>query len=569
MDEAHKEVLKKLISGRQAKLESNRAPMADIWNKIGQYVNIGLGSVSNSTSDIKTIIGDFGKKAYNSVAINAAVLATDGIHGYHVSPAFPWFAYMMSRNVLNKVPEIKEWLQSEQEEIYSGLNNSNFYTEMWPFIYNGFTVGSVSIYAEIEPTGRMVFETIHPREAYFTDNKDGVVDVFHRKYRLSAKKLYEKFREKLPQVILSAHKNSPFDEFEIIHAVYPREGRNTRKKDNLNKKYCSVWYATGSSTIIDESGYDEFPYKVWRYMRFPGYDYGLSPAILAMADIEGLNIISRTMLGSAQMFSDPPLNVPADLMGKVQWRPRGLNPYDKEGMFVRPAQMTGQYPIGVDREERIEKAINQRFHVDTFLMLTQLDRGNRTAYEVSEMMGEKAAILGAELAPLNNQMDAILDLVYYLIASTRPENGGTINPMPDIMHDLIMPGDSFSPLYLGPLAQAQRRMYKTQGVQGALETLAPFIQAFPAAARVIKPEETARIILDSYGFPQKAIASEEEVQQAKEQEEEQMRQAQERETMMQYAQGAKTVSEADKNTRNVMTQAIIDAAQKQAGGANA
>jgi hypothetical protein len=557
VDEKRKEELKKLIMGRQAKLESNRAPMVDIWNKVGDFVNIGLGPISNQTNDIKTFLGGLGKRVYNGSAISAAILATDGIHGYHVSPAFPWFSYMMSRNVLNKVPEITEWLQDEKEEVYSALNNSNFYSEMWNFIYNGFTVGTVSIYGEMDyDTGRIVFETIHPREAFFTENKYGIVDVFHRKYRLSAKKLYERFGDKVPQSIKTAYKNSPFDEFEVIHACFPREERDTRKKDKLNKKYCSVWFATGSGDIMDESGFDEFPYAVWRYMKFSGYDYGLSPAIMAMADIESLNIISKTMLGAAQLYVDPPLNVPSDYVGQVQWKPRGINPYDKENMFIRPAQLTGQYPVGVDREERIERSIKERFHVDTFLMLSSLERGNRTAYEVSEMMGEKAAILGAELAPLNAQMDKILDLVYFLKAGTHPENGGTINPMPDIMHELIMEGDSFSPIYLGPLAQAQRRLYKTQGMQGAIEAIIPIIKISPKSARVIKGDESLRVILESFNYPQSAIASEDEIREMDEQEAEAAKQLQMKDELMQLAQGAKTVSETDKNMGGVIANGI-------------
>jgi len=299
-------------------------------------------------------------------------------------------------------------------------------------------------------------------------------------------------------------------------------------------------------------------------MKFSGYDYGLSPAILAMADVEGLNIISKTMLGAAQLFVDPPLNVPSDLVGKVQWRPRGINPYDKENMFVRPAQITGQYPIGSDREQRIESSIRERFHVDTFLMLTQQMGGQRTAYEVSEMMGEKAAILGAELAPLNNQMDAILDLIYYLKASTKPQNGGTINPMPDILRQLSVKGDAFSPVYLGPLAQAQRRLYKTQGLRGALEAVAPVVQASPDAARVINFEKATRIILDSYNFPQEAIYSEEDVKALKEKEAQQLAMMQQEDMIMKVMQGVKTASEADKNTGNALTQNVMAAVKNQA-----
>lgn len=555
------EVLKKLITSRQSKLETNRGQVEDIWTSVAEFVNIGLGSITNYTDTDKTF-GDLGKKAFDGTAIGAAVLATSGIHGYHVSPSFPWFNYVMSREVLNKVPEIKEWLQAEEAGVYSALNNSNFYSEMWSYIYNGFTIGSVAIYGEEDiETGRLVFDAVHPREAYFEENKFGEVDVFHRKRKRTARQLVQKFgKAKLPEAVQNAYENDPFNEFEIIHAVFPREEYDDRKKDAKNKKYASVWYLTGSSKVVDESGYDEFPYKVWRYMRSGNTVYGLSPAILAMCDIKGVNIIGKTLLGAAQLFVDPPLNVPSDMMGKVQWKPRGLNPYDDEKRMVFPAQIGSTFPIGVDREEKIQAAIRERFHVDTFLMLANLEgRGQRTAYEVSEMMGEKAAILGAELAPLNTQMDAILDLVYFMLAAKNPENGGSINPRPDALYELAIEGDNFSPLYQGPLAQAQRRLMKTQGIQAAMEFAAPILQVFPQAADNIDADELLVEGLRSFNFPQKAIKPKDQVAAERQQRAETMAQENEKEDMMNAAPAIKTAVEADNAAGGALSGALAQA----------
>jgi len=561
--------LKKLVTGRQSKLESLRQPMVDVWTDVSNYVNIGLGDMTNNTNLTQQTMSALGKKSFNGTAISAAVLSTSGIHGYHVSQAFPWFSYMMSRNALNKVPEIKEWLQDEEQEVYSTLNNSNFYAEMWPFIFNGFTVGTSAIYGEYDfDAKQVVFESVHPRELYVAENRYGAVDVVHRKYRLTARQLVQKFGEKnLPPAIKQAYRNNPFGDFEIIHAVFPREEYDDRKADSKNKKFASVWYATGSGKILGEGGYDVFPYKVWRYMRFSNYAYGLSPAILSMCDIKGLNLITKTMLGARQMMVDPPLNVPSDLVGKVQWKPRGINPYDKDGMFIRPALTNNTLPAGENQEDRMERSLKERFHVDSYLMLTQLGgSGHRTAYEVSEMMGEKAAILGAELTPLNVQMDAVLELVYSLKAGLEPDFMGSITPRPDVLYELAMEGDSFSPTYLGPLALAQRRLYKTQGLRGALEAIGPVLQSFPESKRVINGDETVRAILESYSFPQKAINDKTTVEAAKQTEIQAMQAAQQKQTMLDLAGGIKDASAADKNLGNPLGQIL---AQATGGGQNA
>ncbi len=560
--------LKKLITTRQKKLENLRDYMTDVWSNVSQYVNIGLGDMTNDTLTTPQTVSALGKKAFNGTAISAAVLATDGIHGYHVSPAFPWFSYMMSRNELNKVTEIKEWLQAEEAEVYSALNNSNFYAEMWPFIFNGFTVGTAVLYGEYDfKEGKLVFECVHPREIYIAENKFGEVDVLHRKYRRTARQLVQKFgKDKLPPEVVRGYETDPFQDYEIIHAVFPREEYDDRKQDAKNKKYASVWYLTGKGKIIGESGFDIFPYKAWRYMRFSNYAYGISPAILSMCDIRGANIVSKTNLGARQMAVDPPLNVPSDLVGKVQWKPRGINPYDKENMFIRPALPNVSIQAGDDQEDRLEKAIKERFHVDTFLMLAQLEgRGQRTAYEVSEMMGEKAAILGAELAPLNVQMDSILDLVYFLKAGLNPENDGSITPRPDILYELAVEGDSFSPIYLGPLAQAQRRLYKTQGFAAALEAAQPILAAFPDSGMVVDGPEALRVILESFNFPQSAIKDKNTVQAEKEARDAAVAAQQQKVDALDTVGGVKTAAEADKASGGTLGQML----QKMGANVNA
>lgn len=563
---AEQEALKKLITSRQSKLESIRSQIEDVWVSVAELVHIGLGSIKDLND---RTFGDLGRKAFDGTAVGAAILATSGIHGYHVSPSFPWFSYMMSRDVLNKIPDIKEWLQAEEADVYSALNNSNFYGEMWPYILNGETIGTVAIYCEDDlETGRIIFESPHPREIYIAENKYGEIDVVHRKRKLTARQIVQRFGKKvngkltadgLPEAIKNAYMNDPFSDFEVWHCVFPRDEYDSRLKDAKNKKYASVWYLSGSSTIVNESGYDEFPYKVWRYMRSGNTPYGLSPAILSLCDIKGVNIISKTMYGAAQMAVDPPLNVPSDIVGKVKWKPRGINPYDDKNKIVVPA-MTGQnFPIGIEWMDRVAGAIRERFHVDTFLMLANLEgRGQMTAYQVSEMMGEKAAILGAELAPLNGQMDKILDLVYYLLAARNPENDGAINVPPDILYEMAVDSDNFSPIYQGPLAQAQRRLLKTQGIQAAMEAAAPILQMMPQILDKIDGDKLLESILESFSFPQKAIRDEKTVQALRDARTQAQAEENEKQNLMDTAnsmKGVKSAVEADQISGGALSQA--------------
>lgn len=469
------EKLKKLVTSRQSKLETDKTSFNDRMQDIADFVcPLREDILGNLQKGHKK-----GTKIYDGTAVSAAVLATDGIHGYHVSPAFPWFKYEMNRKYVNKIREVQEWLQELEHNMYMALNRSNFYSEMWPYIYDGFTIGTAAIFPEEDLAEEKIsFTIVHPGEIFIEEDKFGEVDIFHRKRKLSNHKIIQMFGDDSPEEIKAQAESQPFHEHEFIHAVYPREDFNDSLKDAKNKRFASVWLATGTNHICRVSGFDRFPYKVWRYMKSGKEVFGISPAMLAMADIKGVNLMSKTLLGAAQLSIDPALNVPSYLEGKVNIKPRGFNYYNENTQDkITPVNTGGNYPVGVDREEAKQKAIRERFHVDTFLMLTQLGgQGQRTAYEVSEMMAEKAAVLGAELGPLNIQIDGILDHVFDIETAA-----GRMPGPPDIIYELAEqdPSLRFDPVYMGPLAQSQREKFGKDPIRKFFIDLSPLAEVQP------------------------------------------------------------------------------------------
>lgn len=533
----------KLVTSRQSKLETDKTNFNDRLQDVADFV-------CPHRDDIRGVLlnGEKkGSKIYDGTAVSAAVLATDGIHGYHVSPAFPWFRSQMNRVQANKIPEVKKWMQENDHNMYMALNRSNFYSEMWGYIYDGFTLGTAPVIAEEDiADGRIVFESVHPGEAFIAENKYGEVDVLHRKRKLSARKLVQMFgKENCPTAITQAYENSPFSEFEIIHAVFPREEYNSKMKDAKNKRFASVWYLTQGNHLCRVSGFDQFPYNVWRYMKTGKEPYGISPAHLAMADIKGLNLMSKTILGAAQLAVDPAYNIPAYLQGKVQLRPRGQNFIEKSEDRITPVNTGANFPIGIDREQAKQQAIKERFHVDTFLMLAQLNgRGQRTAYEVSEMMAEKAAVLGAELGPLNTELDHILDTVYRI-----ETDAGRMPPPPDILLELAEndPSLRFDFVYQGPLAQSQREKFGKDSIRKFFIDMAPLAQIDMTVLDNIDLDETTRILGDINGIPEEIRRPQEAVAKLREGRAIAQQQMQQQEDAMNMVQGVKTASEADKN----------------------
>ena len=529
------------ISGRQKKLESERSSFNDRLQDVADFVSPHRDDIRGNTMKG----GKQGDKIFDGTAVSAAVLAADGIHGYHVSPAFPWFQYELNRKAANKLPEVREFLQEIEFNMYMALNRSNFYGEMWRYIYDGFTLGTAPFYPEEDlKEGRIVFEAVHPGECYIAENQYGEVDVLHRKRKMPVRNIIKRFgRENCPDTITNLEKTAPFQEFEVIHAVYPREEYDTNKKDSKNKRYASCWLLTADNHLLKESGFNNFPFNVWRYLKTGKSPYGTSPAHLAMSDIKGINLMSKTIQGAAQMAVDPPYNVPAYLEGKVQLRPRGLNFLEK-GDQIKAVQ-GGQYPIGIDREQAKQQAIRERFHVDTFLMLTQLagQGGKRTATEVMEMVAEKAAILGAELGPLNHQLDNILDQVYQIELKA-----GRMPQPPDILLEMAQedPHLRFDPVYVGPLAQAQKERFASDWVMKFAQKIGPMIEVQPSILDNFDLDEGVRSIARTINIPAEVLKDRQKVEEFRAQKAQAMQEEREKQEMAEMAGVAKDVGSLDK-----------------------
>ena len=96
---------------------------------------------------------------------------------------------------------------------------------------------------------------------------------------------------------------------------------------NMDWVSCHVHEKTG--TLLNESGFKEFPYVVPRYLKTSSNEiYGRSPAMNALPDTKMLNTMSKVSIKAAQKQIDPPLMVPDDgFILPIRTVPGGLNFY--------------------------------------------------------------------------------------------------------------------------------------------------------------------------------------------------------------------------------------------------
>ena len=499
-------------------------------------------------------------KIYDGTAVEALNLFADGLHGYMISPSIKWFTLRLPRQLreIENIPEVRLWIEDAQNCIYSAFQNSNFYSEMRSFFKDGGSIGTASLYMQEDiANGKLNFVCMHPREGYIAEDQYGNVDTFFRKVKLTARQAMQNFGESnLSDPVKNAFKSNPYQESQFIHAVFPRTDFDDRKMTSTNKRFASIWCELNANKLLREGGYDNFPYMIWRYMR-SNEVYGYSPASFALPEIKGLNAIAKDLLGAAQMTVRPPYNIPIEMKDKVRLTPFGMNYYGSDyNRKITPVNTGMTFPIAMDREDKKREIINKHFHVDFFLMLQQAER-QMTATEIMERMGEKASVLSASIGDLTSTIDLIIDNVFL-----NETKAGRIPRLPDILRKYG--GANIDITYMGPLAQAQKRLFETQGIKTGLDLAAPLLAIFPDTVDLIDADETIRELLVSNGFPQAALRTPEKVMEIRKQKSDQQIAEGQKVDQERITEILKKLSQASKNAGGVS--GIQELSQLLAGG---
>ena len=514
--------LSQKIMLRMKQLEDERNPYeTGMWKDIGRFVlprreDIMLSSATNLKGQRK------GKDVYDGTPLGALNTWADGMQGFLISEALNWFRSEMDNPILNEIDEVRAWLQEYDRRMYSAFRRSNIYAIIGEWFRDAGSIGTATNYTEEDITNQASVHTvIHPREVFIDENKFGQVDTVFRKFFLTARQAVSKFdKVKLSTNLQKDADERPSKPHEFIHAVFPNEDTWPGMKQSTRKPFRSVYIETkafasdkGGGEVRD-SGYDLNPYAVWRFRKNSDETYGYSPAADALVEVFQLNQFGRTMTRAAQISVEPPVNVPSEMRNNVRLGPKGYNYYDDPNRIITPINTNINYPIGKDQQDRLQESIEDKYRVKYFQMLTRADIGKqrRTIEEIIAMKSEQAVLMGPQIDRLITEgLSKIFE-----ITSEIEDRAGRFKdmPLPAVIKEYEDATGRIANIninFTGPLAQAQKRLFKMQPIQDGINALAPMATLFPTIKDRVNEDEMAEMILESANFPQQLIRTDDEV----------------------------------------------------------
>ena len=505
--------LTKSLLKRFDRLSSQRQNWETHWQEVADYMMPRKADVTKlrSRGDKRTEL------IFDSSPLQAVELLAASLHGMLTNPSTPWFSLRFKNEEMDNEDEAKEWLESATETMYTAFNRSNFQQEIFELYHDLITFGTAAMFIEEDDEDLLKFSTRHINEIYIAENEKGRIDTVYRKFKISARAAIQRFGNTVSTKVTTIANKDPYEEIEIVHAVYPRSDFNPTKQDSSNMPFESVYIEYASGDELSVSGFREFPFVVPRYLKASHEIYGRSPAMTALPDVKMLNEMSKTTIKAAQKQVDPPLLVPDDgFILPVRTVPGGLNFY-RAGTRdrIEPLNIGANSPLGLNMEEQRRNAIRNAFYVNQLMM----QQGPQmTATEVIQRNEEKMRLLGPVLGRLQSELlKPLIDRAFNILLRKNQ-----FRPAPDFLS-----GQDIEIEYVSPLAKAQKST-ELQSIMRAIEIMGSLANVAPVFDHV-NMDNLVRHLADIVGVPQKILKPKSQLnaeRQQKQQQQEQMAQMQ-------------------------------------------
>ena len=499
-----------------------------------------------------TVGGKRTRKQYDATAPWSNEQLANGLHSIMTSLANRWFYLRMATAPDRASYAELLWLESVVDIMFEEVFNapsSGFHSNAHEVYLDSGALGTGILYSEEVVTGGVSFRARFLGECYMLENEAGLVNQMFREFMMPVHQFVERFGvDALPDEKKKKYQEGAVvEDIEVIHAVKPNSMFNMQRiRVKTNMPIASVYLmregdpATKKATIVSESGYNEFPFHVFRFSKRTGEVWGEGPGMRALPDIKMINEMKKTVLKAAQKIVDPPLQLPDDgFLGPVITRPGGLN-YYRAGSpdRIEPLETRSRPDIGLDLINSVQQDIMQAFFVDAFNTPDENEGVNVKAAFVYQRREEKFRQLASMTARAENEfIGPLINRVFNVLFRQ-----GKFPEMPSSMQNRPLTIE-----YISPISRAQRA---TQGedVLRLMELIAPLADLDPGVWDNFDADNLARIGAERlYNVPVGTLRSPDEVAERRAQREEQDAQANELGNIQAGAAAAKDLSSAISN----------------------
>ena len=371
------------IISRFEKLKASRdGHWQQVWKETRQYC------MPTEQPDL-TEGGIRGNDLFDTTAIRARQRLAAGMYNWMAPPEQRWFELQPADRNLEKDDDVKEFFSKSTKIVAEAMANSNWSSVLIETLNNLACGLDGIVYCEDGNEPDLLTFRCYPVESVcYAESAKGRVDTVFVEIKMTARQMVQQFdKNLLPEKVLedAADLRRQDTEYQILHAVFPREKREGKMLDNKNMPIADVYIELQSKKMIFEGGYIEQPFAVCRFSKASNEQYGRGPGVDLLPDIKMLNRMRQAYIVGREKQSDPSYLIPdGSLLGDFDKSPGAINIYKPNMSGEKIEQMTNNADLlSLFRDIQEERSeIKQGFFWDIFDPLGDLKQITATEAEI-------------------------------------------------------------------------------------------------------------------------------------------------------------------------------------------
>lgn len=483
----------------------------------------------NQIIGVRTPGEDKSKQIFDPTAMLDLQDMVSGLSAAFFPPGELAFGLTVKDRKIANIDSVKRYLALASQITHDELFASNFMLQLNETLSSLIGFGTGNLFSEWNLG--LNFKDWDVSFYTIKQNSAGLVDTVIIKYPLTARQAIQEFGEDAGEKVVEASKNADTVSkvFPFIHRVRPRAERNRNFTDFLNMPFESLYVNVEEQKLVEEGGFEEFPYAVPRWKKSSNEKYGRGQGTIALSVSKELQQMHADLVECGNKWNNPPREVlDTAVEGRVDVRPGADNRVTAmNSIKALDDGIRGNFPVTKDVLEFIQDIVHRIFFVDVFSPLANLPGDRRTTVEIRERVKQAVKKLASPIYRLQSELftPIITRSVLLLI-----RNG--VIPYPPAE----LEGRGFGIEYISELALAIRDQQSQAFVQFA-DLVSALDPVFPGAKDIVNIDRALPDIGITFGVKVEHLSTKEEIEEMRRVRAEQLAEQKATEAAQALAQG--------------------------------
>lgn len=465
------------------------------------------------------------QRIFDATAVQANLDLAAALDSALTNPVITWASAEFSEPALNNDPGPEgsaQWLTKAIDKMFTDFNSSNFNIIKVSAYEMLCSLGTMIISHEQLPffnsNGEFVgfqFENVSVSDCAWAENNLGIVDQLYRRLQLTAKQAADRFGlDFVSSSIIGDLRTDPQNMHDFVQGVFPRSPSDI---DNLSvipgelgRAFGSMVIERRTNSVVEQTGYNHFPYYVVRFATGPKEQIGRGPGHVAYPSTATLNVSMDFLMQAAELNLLPPIKTSDESVMETDDIGAGARIYMNDINdvdFLMP-------PVNINLTqfnfEKLELAIKKAFFLDKIQFDSDQNKNEQTAFELGKLIEQMQKAFGPTITRLNREfLDPLFKNSFHMEL-----RAGGFGPLPPLLSEFIQQ-NGFPALkitYINELARSQRfqKLTNIRQYVGTAQELSQATGSLDPLDR-INTDEIMKIAEDVLGVPKSIIRSDKEI----------------------------------------------------------